>query len=84
MDRLEELIEFPTLHTFKIVGKSDDDFTNGVENIFALFKEKTISGQKSANGTYVSYSVTALVENYEILKELYTKISKLKGIKFYV
>lgn len=84
MDRLEELIEFPTLHTFKIVGKTGDEFTNGVENIFSPFKEKTISSQKSANGAYISYSVTALVESYDILKKLYTEISKLNGIKFYV
>lgn len=82
MSGLKEIMEFPCLHTFKIIGKNNEIFIN---EVLAIFNEVDIPEPKlSRDNTFISYSVTTLVENYETLESLYKKISFIKDLKFYL
>jgi putative lipoic acid-binding regulatory protein len=84
MARLDEYMEFPSIFTFKIIGESIPAFTLGIEEIFASYPDKTIVPTMSSKATYISMSVTVMIQTYEELEALYEHISKLKGLRFYV
>lgn len=84
MSKIKEYIDFPTIFTFKIVGDNIPGFTFGVEEMFNAYVEKSIVPTESANSKYISLSVTVELKSYEELESAYEKISKLRGLRFYV
>lgn len=81
---MREYIEFPTIHTFKIIGNKTPKFLKDIEEIFELYEDKSTGMNESRNAKYQSVSVTVEVQTYEELEYLYTKISKLEDLKFHV
>ena len=47
-------------------------------------KKDVMNLKESRTGKYISISATTEVWTYEELESLYTAISKLEGLKFYV
>lgn len=77
-------MDFPSIFTFKIIGENADAFMSGVDVIFAGYADRSIVPTNSSSGKFISLSVTIEVKDYEELKGLYEKISKLQGLRFYV
>ena len=85
MSAIKDLQHFPAIFTFKIVGDSGDEFKKAVRDLFSLSgKEFQIKEKESSGGKYTSFSVTALITDYEELEKTYKEISILKGMKFYM
>ena len=84
MPSIKDLLEFPTIYTFKIIGQAGHSFTKKVKKIFADKKEATFVELPSKKGNYIGLSVTTDIETYEELERIYKAISQLKEIKFYI
>ena len=82
MSNLKDIMEFPALHTFKIVGKNTPLFRSEISKIFQGVDIP--SPRPSRDGNYVSYSITVLVENFQELETFYKKISFINELKFYL
>lgn len=83
MPNLQDLQEFPSIYTFKLVMDFNEDSINQLLKIFDLpDREVNISKRDSKTGKYVSYSITTIIEDNDELNNFYEKISKIKGIKF--
>lgn len=81
---LKELQKFPDNFLFKIVGDNTEKFVASVHQIFDQKESATFSLKESSNNKYISISVRVELWQYKELEELYEKISKLEGLKFYV
>lgn len=81
---LKDLQKFPDMFTFKIVGKNTNEFLADTRKIFDGRNDVIFAENSSKTGKYVSISATTEVWTYEELESLYTAISKLDGLKFYV
>ncbi len=80
----KDLQQFPEVFTFKIMGENSNKFVADVRKIFDNREDVIFSDNLSKTGKYISISVTTEVWKYEELESLYTAISKLDGLKFYV
>lgn len=81
---LKELQKFPDNFLFKIVGDNNEKFIASVHQVFDSQADASFSEKVSGGGKYISISVRTELWKYEELEELYKKISKLEGLKFYV
>ena len=75
---LKDLQKFPDIFTFK------NQFSADARKIFDGRNDVTFSENISRTGKYISISATTEVWTYEELESLYTAVSKLEGLKFYV
>jgi hypothetical protein len=80
----DDLMEFPSIYTFKIIGKDTDIFRKDVNSLKTDDRNWEQSERKSRNSKYVSFSLTTVVENSDELKLFYESISKVRDIHFYV
>lgn len=81
---MKDLQKFPDKFTFKIMGDNTNQFYADVRKIFDDKEDVIFSDNLSRTGKYISISVTLEVFTYEELESLYTAVSKLAGLKFYV
>lgn len=81
---MKDLQKFPDKFTFKIMGDNTNQFYADVRKIFDGKEDVIFSDNLSRTGKYISISVTLEVFTYEELESLYTAVSKLAGLKFYV
>lgn len=81
--RFEELIEFPTKHMFKIIGKRGEVGANVQAALTALGFLSAIPVERhSAKGRYVSITLELNVESGEQLDAIYTALERLEGLKY--
>jgi len=83
-NRFDELMEFPSIYTFKIIGKNSGTFKDDVQNIKTDDREWEQTEARSKSDNYISFRLTTVIENSEELEYFYKKISKIKDIHFYV
>lgn len=81
---LKDLQKFPDVFTFKIMGENTNQFSADAKKIFDGRNDVNFAENISRTGKYISKSVTTEVWTYEELESLYTAVSKLEGLKFYV
>ncbi len=81
---LKDLQKFPDVFTFKIMGENTNQFSADAKKIFDGRNDVNFAENISRTGKYISISVTTEVWTYEELERLYTAVSKLEGLKFYV
>ncbi|MCA1927843.1 MAG: DUF493 domain-containing protein [Calditerrivibrio sp.] len=83
-NKIEEMLSFPVIYTFKIVGNNSSEFINDVEDIVnkKQILDKTIN--LSSSGKYISFGITIEIESYEELKGYYVLIKGVKGLRYYL
>ncbi len=81
---LKDLQKFPDVFIFKIMGENTNQFSADAKKIFDGRNDVNFAENISRTGKYISISVTTEVWTYEELESLYTAVSKLEGLKFYV
>lgn len=81
---LKDLQKFPDVFTFKIMGENTNQFSADAKKIFDGRNDVNFAENLSRTGKYISISVTTEVWTYEELESLYTAVSKLEGLKYYV
>ncbi|TCK62293.1 HP0495 family protein [Seleniivibrio woodruffii] len=81
---MKELIEFPTIFTFKAMGDNTDDFRNNIKEVFSVHSVEAITENVSTKGTYTAISVTVSVNDFDEMQHIYTKIKQTKGLKYHL
>lgn len=81
---MKEMMQFPAVHTFKIVGDAQQAFVDAVASVFHGRPVRTMADTSSRNGTFISFSVTVDVATWEELTEYYRQIAVLPGLRFHV
>lgn len=83
-NRFDELMEFPAIYTFKIIGKNSATFKNDVMRIKTDDRQWQQSEASSKSNKYISFSLTTIIENSEELEYFYKHISEIRDMHFYV
>ena len=81
---MKELIEFPTIFTFKAMGENTDDFRNNIREVFSVHTVEAVAENVSTKGTYTAISVTVSVNDFDEMQNIYTKIKQTKGLKYHI
>ena len=83
------LIEYPTVYTFKAMGRQAPDFVDYVRDLFRALMGTEISPdsireQPSSKGTYVSLSVSVYLLSEEHRRSIYTRLRQEKRVVYYL
>lgn len=81
--QFDQLLDFPTLQTFKIMGVAHDDLpTQVVQRLQELAPgDYTPKLKPSSKGTYHSLSLSVKVTSKEHMESIYTELSKLELVR---
>ena len=81
--KFDELLEFPTNQTFKIMGVADDALPEQVISRLQQIVpgDYTPTIKPSSKGTYNSLSICVHVSSKEQMETIYTELSKLELVK---
>ena len=83
------LIEYPTVYTFKVMGRQEHGFTEYVREMFRRFMGTEVSPdsireQPSSRGRYVSVSVSVYLLSEEQRRSIYAHLHKERRVQFYL
>lgn len=83
------LIEYPTVYTFKVMGKQAPDFVEYVRDLFRRLMGTEISPdsireQPSSKGTYVSVSVSVYLLSEEHRRSIYSRLREEQRVVYYL
>jgi hypothetical protein len=84
------LIEYPTVYTFKVMGRQEPTgFAAYVRDLFRLLMGTEISPdslreQPSSKGTYVSVSVSVYLLSEEHRRSIYARLRQEQRIVYYL
>ena len=81
--RFDELLDFPTFQTFKVMGVADDALP---EQVIACLQEHapgdyTPTVKPSSKGNYHSVSVSVKVTSKEHMETIYTELAKIELVR---
>ncbi len=83
------LIDYPTVYTFKVMGRQAPDFTDYVRGVFRALMGTEISPdsireQPSSKGTYVSLSVSVYLLSEEHRRSIYARLRQEQRVVYYL
>lgn len=84
------LIEYPTVYTFKVMGKQEPGgFAEYVRDLFRALMGSEISPdsireQPSSKGTYVSVSVSVYLLSEEHRRSIYARLRQEQRVVYYL
>lgn len=83
------LIEYPTVYTFKVMGKQEHGFSEYVRQLFKRLLAQEISPdslreQPSSRGKYVSVSVSVYLLSEEQRRAVYAQLHKERRVLYYL
>lgn len=84
MSEMKEMIEFPVIYTFKAMGENCERFISDVKKVFCDKELHEFAEKPSSKGSYISVSATVEVTDYDELKNLYSSIKMIKGLKYHL
>lgn len=81
--KFDELLEFPCQFPFKIIGLSDPELSDRIMKVLQNLAPGNYkpSVRQSSKGTYDSVTVRVKVTSKEHVEQLYSELSKIKGVK---
>lgn len=84
-----DLIEYPTVYTFKVMGRQEHGFGEFVRQLFKRFLGTEISKDSiletpSKKGTYVSVNVSVYLLSEEQRRNIYSQLHKEKRVLYYL
>ncbi|MFY0650897.1 MAG: DUF493 family protein [Cyclobacteriaceae bacterium] len=74
-EKLEQQYTFPALYKFKFIVPK-----NSLAEVSALFSKHDYQTKPSKKGTYVSLTVSIMVESSDKIIEIYKEASSIEGI----
>jgi putative lipoic acid-binding regulatory protein len=81
---LEELMEFPSTYTIKVVGSATPDFAVRIHEIITVHAADTIQQpdvRASSKGTFVSVNITFITTSVEHLHAIHRDVKAADGVK---
>ncbi|MBT1452041.1 DUF493 family protein YbeD [Glaciecola sp. XM2] len=81
--RFDELLEFPCLQTFKVMGLSHDSLSDQIVECLQEHApgDYSPSVKPSSKGTYHAVSVSVMVESKDHMETIYTELAKIEIVK---
>jgi putative lipoic acid-binding regulatory protein len=88
-DEKKALIEYPTVYTFKVMGRQEHGFGEHVKRLFrklmgTQIPDESVREQPSSRGTYVSVSVSVYLLSEEQRRGIYEELHKDKRVVYYL
>jgi putative lipoic acid-binding regulatory protein len=85
----KELIEYPSVYTFKVMGVQEHGFAEYVRQLFKRLMGTEVSPdsireQPSSKGKYVSVSVSVYLLSEEHRRSIYAQLHQEKRIVYYL
>lgn len=85
----KELIEYPTIYAFKVMGKQEHGFREYVRQLFRRLmgteiSPDSISEQPSKKGTYISLTVSVYLLSEEQRRSIYEALHKDRRVVYYL
>ena len=85
--KLDELMDFPCVYAFKVMGPADDAFETTLrDNIGEVLGRKItdseVSKRQSAKGKYQSITVNVEVETSKVVYAIYAAISSDSRVRY--
>ncbi|HVE84536.1 MAG TPA: DUF493 domain-containing protein [Myxococcales bacterium] len=85
----QPLIDYPTVYTFKVMGRQEHGFREYVRQLFRRLmgtdvSPDSISEQPSSRGKYVSVSVSVYLLSEDQRKGIYEALHKEKRVIYYL
>jgi uncharacterized protein len=83
------LIEYPTVYTFKVMGRQESNFLEYVRELFRVLMGTEVSPdsireQPSSKGTYVSVSVSVYLLSEEHRRSIYARLRQEQRVVYYL
>jgi putative lipoic acid-binding regulatory protein len=81
---LEELMEFPSTYTIKVVGNATADFAVRIHEIITVHAADTVQQpdvRPSSKGTFVSVNITFITTSVEHLHAIHRDVKAADGVK---
>lgn len=88
-DEKKPLIQYPTVYTFKVMGRQEHGFREHVRGLFRRMMGTeisldSISEQPSSRGKYLSVSVSVYLLSEEQRRGIYLELHKDKRVLYYL
>ncbi|GAA5219221.1 DUF493 family protein YbeD [Corallincola platygyrae] len=81
--KFDELVEFPSVFPFKVMGLADEELPNRV--VAAVQKhapgDYTTTVRPSSKGNYHSVSISVTVTSQAHIEALYTELAAIEGVR---
>jgi uncharacterized protein len=89
LEKKKPLIEYPTVYTFKVMGRQEHGFREYVRQLFKRLmgtdvSPDSISEQPSSHGKYLSVSVSVYLLSEAQRVSIYTALQKEKRVLYYL
>ncbi len=84
MPPLDELMDFPSTYTIKVVGRAEPDFVQRIQQIIAGHAPDTVSEpdvRPSSKGSFVSVNITFVTTSVEHLHAIHHDVKAADGVK---
>ncbi len=83
------LIDYPTVYTFKVMGRQEHGFREYVRQLFKRLMGQdvpleSISEQPSSMGKYLSVSVSVYLLSEDQRRSIYVQLSKERRVLYYL
>ena len=82
--RLEDLVDFPSVFTFRIVARSSESLRMTCRDLVegTLGREaRDVQEQPSKNGSFTSVRVAATVETADEIRSVYQALQQVEGLQ---
>lgn len=83
------LVEYPSVYTFKVMGKQEHGFVEYVRQLFHRLMGKELAHdavreQPSSRGRYISLSVSVYLESEEHRRSIYAELHRDERVIYYL
>lgn len=88
-DEKKPLVEYPSVYTFKVMGKQEHGFVEYVRGLFHRLmgqelERDAVREQPSSKGRYVSVSVSVRLESEEHRRSIYAELHRDERVIYYL
>lgn len=76
-------LEFPLECQYRVIAEDHEKMAFVIETVLEGLgvEAPVVRGSKSKNGTYVSYSITTVVESREAMNRIDAELRNIEGVK---
>ena len=76
-------LEFPLECQYRVIAEDHEKMAFVIETVLMGLgvEAPVVRGSKSKNGTYVSYSITTVVESREAMNRIDAELRNIEGVK---
>jgi hypothetical protein len=83
------LVEYPSVYTFKVMGKQEHGFVDYVRELFGRLMgqglpQDAVHEQPSSKGRYVSVSVSVFLQSEEHRRSIYAELHRDERVIYYL